>query len=279
MRFGWAIAGAILWSGAGFAGTINDTFGQSQNNCTLTYTPPYSTCDVMGNEMLYDIQKASVSFANGMATVSIYMNTLAIPYGATSLTLTPFHDAGDTLIPGDIFFYNPSAGYDPDDPDTIQNLVYGIPLIDHGSFAAGDLYDISGGISTENAQVALQDGSDYYRWDETVLMTGSGAPDSTGTVTVSKYGDGVKNAEYEITATVPLTSGLWDLAQNGEIGLLFSSADCGNDVIQGVVATSDPPPGTVLRSVSDVPEPGPGELTLGGLVILLVGRQWRKWTR
>jgi hypothetical protein len=278
MRFGYTIACAIFFSGSSLAGTINDTFGQSQNNCILTYAPPYSTCDVIGNEMLYDIQKATVSFTNGTATVAIYMNTGAIPYGATTLTLGASHDAGDTLIPGDIFFYSPTAGYDPNDPNTIQNLQYGIALTDHGSFTAGDLYDISGSIYTETAQVALQDGSDFYRWDETVLMTGSGNADSSGTVTVSKYGDGITSAEYEITATVPLTSGLMDLESNGQIGLLFSSADCGNDVIQGLVDTGGFATGSALSQTSSAPEPGPGELVMAGLALLVLGRQWRRWT-
>jgi hypothetical protein len=271
MRFGFTIACAILFNGACSAGAINDTFGQSQNNCVYSYTPPYSTCDVVGNEMLYDIQKATVSFAGGMATVSIYTNTGAVSDGASSLGA--FQDAGVTLIPGDIFFYNPTAGYDPNNPATVQNLQYGIALTDHGSFTAGDLYDISGGIYTETAQEALQDGSDYYRRDETVLMTGSGAPASSGNVTVSQYGNGVTNAEYEITVTVPLTSGLIDLQSNGQIGLLFSSADCGNDVIQGVVDT-----GYGSRSISDTPEPGPGALILTGIALLVVGKQWRKRT-
>ena len=269
MRIGWVTAGALLWSGLSFAGTINDIFGQSQNNCILTYTPPYSTCDVVGNEMLYDIQKATVSFANGTATISIYMNTLAIPYGATSLTLTSFHDAGDTLMPGDIFFYDPDSAS--------QDLAFGIPLLDHGSFLAGDLYEISGGISTETAQVALQDGSDFYRWDEPVLMTGSGNPVSAGTIAVSKYGNGVASAEYQITATVPLTPGLRNLESNGQIGLLFSSADCGNDVIQGVVSTGDPL--AHAAAISNVPEPGPGFLTLTGMALLVIGRQWKKRNR
>jgi len=265
MRFGFTIACAILWSGVCSAGTITDTFGQSQNNCIYSYTPPYSTCDVIGNEMLYDIQKATVSFGDGTATVSIYTNTGAVPYGATSLTLGAFQDVGVTLIPGDIFFYN---------PDTAGNPQYGIVLTDHGSFTAGDLYDISGGIYTETAQVALQDGSDYYRWDEPVLMAGSGTPASAGSVTVTPYGNGVTNAEYEISVTVPLTSGLLDLEQNGQIGLLFSSADCGNDVIQGVVDTGG---GTaVINAIPEVPEPGPGVLILTGIVLLAIGRQWRK---
>jgi hypothetical protein len=266
MRFGFRIACTILFSGACSAGTITDTFGQSQNNCIYSYTPPYSTCDVIGNEMLYDIQKATVSFGDGTATVSIYTNTGAVPYGATSPTLGAFEDAGVTLIPGDIFFY---------DPATSQNLRYGIALTDHGSFTAGDLYDISGGIYTETAQEALQDGSDYYRWDEAVLMTGSGTPDSSGSVTVTPYGNGVTNAEYEISVTVPLTTGLLDLEQNGQIGLLFSSADCGNDVIQAVVDTGG---SSSTTAIPKVPEPGPGTLILTGIVLLAIGRQWRKRT-
>ena len=277
MRFGFTMACAILSGGVCSAGTITDTFGQSQNNCIYSYTPPYSTCDVIGNEMLYDIQRATVSFGDGTATVSIYANTGAVPYGATSLTLGAFQDAGVTLIPGDIFFYNPSAGYDPDNPATVQNLQYGIALTNHGSFTAGDLYDISGGIYTETAQEALQNGSDYYRWDETVLMAGSGTPDSAGSVTVTPYGNGVTNAEYEISVTVPLTSGLVELEQNGQIGLQFSSADCGNDVIQGVV---DAGGGTaVTTAIPRVPEPGPGVMILTGIVLLAIGRQWRKRTK
>jgi hypothetical protein len=278
MRFGLTIACAILAGAAScFAGTLTDTFGQSQNNCTLTYAPPYDTCDVMGDEMLYDIQKATVSFSGGMATVSIYTNTGAVPYGGP-LTLGPFNDAGETLIPGDIFFYGPTAGYDPNDPSTIQNLQYGIALTDHGSFTAGDLYDISGGIDTETAEMALDDGSDMYRRDETVLLAGAGGPASSGTVTVTDYGDGITSAQYEITVTVPLTAGLLDMESNGQIGLLFSSADCGNDVIQGVVSTGGPSGSAFKTGSLSAPEPGSAVLMVTGLALLVVGRQWRKRT-
>ena len=272
MRFGLTIASAMMLSGSAcFAGTINDTFGQSQYACVLTYSAPYDTCDVVGNEALYDIQKASVSFGNGVATVSIYTNTGAVGFGGP-LTLGSFNDAGETLIPGDIFFY---------DPNSAQDLQYGIALTDHGSFTAGDLYNISGDIDTETAQMALQDSSDYYRWDETVLMAGTGAPASSGSVTVTNYGDGIHKAEYEITVTVPLTSGLLSLLSNGQIGLQFSSADCGNDVIQGVVSTGYTGSLTVSpAAVAPVPEPGPGILMLTGLALLAIGRQWgRQWRK
>ena len=279
MRFGLTIAAAILLSGACCsAGTLTDTFGQSQNNCTLTYAPPYDTCDVVGYEMMYDIQKATVSFSGGMATVSIYTNSGAVPYGGP-LTLGAFNDGGETLIPGDIFFYDPTTGYDPNDPGTIQNLQYGIALTDHGGFTAGDLYSISGDIYTETAEMALDNGSDIYRRDETVLLAGGGSSASSGSVTVSNYGDGVSSAQYEITVSVPLTAGLIDLESKGEIGLLFSSADCGNDVIQGVVNTGDSSSSAALSTgVLSTPEPGSGVLMVTGLVLLVVGRQWRKRT-
>jgi hypothetical protein len=104
-------------------------------------------------------------------------------------------------------------------------------------------------------------------------MAGKGAPKSSGSVTVADYGNGTTNAEYEITVSVPLTAGLLALESNGQIGLLFSSADCGNDVIQGVVDTSVP-----SARVLSTPEAGPGVMMLTGLALLLVGRQWRKWT-
>jgi hypothetical protein len=107
-------------------------------------------------------------------------------------------------------------------------------------------------------------------------MTGSGTPDSSGSVTVSQVGNGVTSAEYEISVIVPLTSGLIDLQSNGKIGLLFSSADCGNDVIQGVVETGYG--SSSAAAIPKVPEPGPGVLILTGIVLLAVGKQWRKRT-
>ena len=186
------------------------------------------------------------------------------------LTLGAFEDGGVTLIPGDIFLYSPSETANPQ---------FGIALTNHDGFTAGGLYSIAGGVGTETAEVALQDGSDYYRRDETVLMAGKGSPDSVGTVTVTTNGDGVHKAEYDVTVTVPMTSGLLSLVSNGQIGLLFSAADCGNDVLQGVVNTGYT--GTVLRpaALAPVPEPGPEVMVLSGLALLAVGGQLRKRTK
>jgi hypothetical protein len=271
MRFGLLVTSALLLGvGCCSADTIADPFGQSQANCNYSENAPYSTCDVIGNEALYDIQAATVNVGASTTTVQIYLNSGAVKSSNGQLTLGSFSDSGLTLIPGDIFFYNPLTVYDPSDPNTTQYLQYGIALTNHGSFLAGDLYNITGAISTETAQQALNNADGYYRRDEAVLMTGSGTPASSGTVTVANNGNGTTSAQYVITATVPTTPGLLALSSSGEIGLLFSSADCGNDVIQGI--------GGETVQVTEAPEPGPAILLLTGLVLLVAGRQWRKRT-
>jgi hypothetical protein len=223
---------------------------------------------VIGTPQLYDIQAASVTISGGLLTVMIYLNTGAAQVGSNNqLALGPFND-GVTLIPGDIFFYNPNTVYDPSDPATSAYLKYGIPLVNHGSFVAGNLYNITDsptGTSVETAQQALNNVAGYYRLDEDVLMTGTGTPLTSGSVKVaSNGGNGTTSALYVVTVTTPITTGLMSLVSStNQIGILFSSADCGNAVIQGTVGTQ-------------APEPSPALLVLGGLGMLVAGCTWRK---
>ena len=108
----------LLGCVTGQADTIYDTFGQSQaGGCNNSLSPPYTTCDVIGNPALFDIQQATVEVADGWAAVTIYFN-----YGG-GITLQPFTD-GVQLAVGDLFFYAPS---DPAD------YLYGLSPVTAGS--------------------------------------------------------------------------------------------------------------------------------------------------
>jgi len=213
--------------------TISDVFAQSQAGCNYSLTPPYSTCDVIGAESRFDIQKAQISLTPNATQASLFLN-----YGGGP-SLSPFYDVLN-LSAGDLFFYNPS------NPD---QYLYGVPLHSHDSFTAGDVYQISGNVTTLTAQDVLQDSSHVYRRDETVWLGSSGpvTPAQTGgTVTTTSYGDGVHNALYNATVQFTNPAGFYQaLVSNGSVGVAFASATCGNDVIKGTVAVN-PEPGSVI---------------------------------
>jgi hypothetical protein len=254
------------------ATTLTDPFHQAQG-CTYSYTSPYDGgCDVIGNEANYDIQKVSLTITGTTATVQLYFNSGAATAGSP---LGSFTDAGDTLIVGDLFFYNPNTPYDPSTPalagSTAADLTYAVPLdtVSRSGLSAGALYSVS---TSEEADSAVGPGhpvtsGSYYRQDETVLMTG-GTKVSNGTgVTVANFGNGTTSAAYVVTVSFQTTSAFLTSVENsgGQIGILFSSADCANDVIQGVVNTT-------------VPEPQSMVLIAGGLGLLIGVGAWRRRT-
>jgi hypothetical protein len=227
-----------------FAGTINDPFGQSQaGGCNYGYSPPYGSCDVIGNPALYDIQKATVTIGGGQATVTLYFN-----YGG-GLSLLPFTD-GIELKAGDLFFYAPS------DP---QDYLFGVPIASHGNFQAGNLYQVGGSIGLLTSDQILNNMGYYYRRDQDVWLDGTGTPVAVGApIQAVPYGDGVNNAQYAITVQFPTPAVFLDsVIQADRVGIDFSSAYCGNDVIQG--------------SVSAVPEPGPSVMVLSGALLIGAG--------
>ena len=252
------------------ATTLTDPFHQAQG-CTYSYTSPYDGgCDVIGNEANYDIQKVSLTITGTTATVQLYFNSGAATAGSP---LGSFTDAGDTLIVGDLFFYNPNTPYDPSTPalagSTAADLTYAVPLdtVSRSGLSAGALYSVS---TSEEADSAVGPGhpvtsGSYYRQDETVLMTG-GTKVSNGTgVTVANFGNGTTSAAYVVTVSFQTTSAFLTAVENStdQIGILFSSADCANDVIQGTVT---------------VPEPQSLALIAGGLGMLIGVGAWRRRT-
>jgi len=210
------------------AGTLYDTFGQSQaGGCNYSFTAPFSTCDVIGDPALYDIQKATVEVADGWATVTIYFN-----YGG-GITLQPFSD-GIPLSVGDLFFYAPS------DP---ANYLYGVPLSSHSGFTADDLYKVGGATTLLTADDIIHNTGYYYRRTQDVWLGGSGSPETIGLpVHVVDYGDGVSNALYAATLEFPVSADfVTSVIQNGQIGIAFASAYCGNDILEGTTDAAPEP--------------------------------------
>jgi hypothetical protein len=231
------------------AGTVYDTFGQSQaGGCSNSFSPPYSTCDVIGNPALFDIQQAYVHVPNNWATVTIYFN-----YGG-GITLQPFDD-GIQLAVGDLFFYAPS------DPG---NYLYGVPLSSHGGFTADSLYKVGGDTTLLTADDIIGNTGYYYRRNQDVWLGGSGTAETTGlSVQVADYGDGVNNALYAATLQFPVSNDfVASVIQNDTIGIAFSSAYCGNDVLQGTTDAA--------------PEPGMFALLASGVALLAVSGALRR---
>jgi hypothetical protein len=211
------------------AGTIYDVFNQSQaGGCSYSFAPPFSSCDVIGDPALYDIQKASVHIADGWAKVTIYFN-----YGG-GITLQPFSD-GIPLEVGDLFFYAPS------DP---ANYVLGVPLHSHSGFTADSLYRIGGDTTLLTADAIIDNTGYYYRRTQNVWLGGSGAPEAIGLpVQIVDYGDGVSNALYAASLEFPVPADfVASVIQNDQIGMAFASGYCANDVLVGTT-TASPEPG------------------------------------
>ena len=221
------------------AGTVYDTFGQSQaGGCGYSFTPPYSTCDVIGNPALFDIQQASVEIGGGWATVTIDFN-----YGG-GITLQPFTD-GIQIAVGDVFFYAPS------DPG---NYLYGVPLSSHGGFTADNLYQVGGHTTLLTADEIINNTGYYYRRNQDVWLGGSGTPETIGLpVQVVNYGDGVSNALYAATLQFPVsTDFVASVIQDDTLGIAFASANCGNDVLEGTTTASPEPEMFPLMAIGAV---------------------------
>jgi hypothetical protein len=225
----------LLGCATGSAGIITDPFASSQaGGCNYSFVAPFSSCDVIGESMRYDIQNASVEIGGGWGAVVIHLN-----YGG-GIALKPFDD-GIRLSIGDLFFYTPG------DP---AHFLYAVPLTAHDGFQADALYKLSGEVFGRTADDLIHNSGYYYRRTQVVWLGGAGSPETVGLpVKVAGYGDGVHNALYEVSLEFPTTPDfLATVLRNHEVGISFSAAYCGNDVIQGVVAAAPEPSMALLMA-------------------------------
>lgn len=238
------------------AGSITDPFHQPQNNCNYGMAAPYSTCDVMGTQSNYDIEQVDIAYNAALktATATIYLDSGAVKIDSLgNYYLSGFSDAGENLIPGDLFFYKGSDAInanwvnDYSDIKTAQYLKYGVPMVNHGGFTAGALYAIDGANTpanesmtnltlVESAATALNGGNgSWFRRSlpvEMIRSNGSTGPASvgSGTIAVAK-GTGGTHANWVVTASFNAPDSFIQLLDGG-YGILFASANCGNDYVQ-----------------------------------------------
>jgi hypothetical protein len=257
------------------AGTITDVFG------------PNTTGDVIGPHIDFDIQQASVTMAGGWTTVTIKTDYGTTETTSNGLKLDP-QNAAVTVIPGDIFFFDASTVTDFSDPSAIQSdLKYGVALTNYNSltpsenhslFTPGALYQIDGvNVGLATAQQALNNPSGVtYRPTAPVLLTdlsgqATAADISSRPVTVTQTGDGTTAGMYTVTVAFQTSSSgnFMNLVHNNQIGLLFSSADCGNDFIEGSVNTAAPEPASFALL-------GGGALLIAGSALSRRCRTWFK---
>ena len=230
------------------ASAVIDVFHQTQSNCNYSTSTPYSLCDVIGNASFFDIDRADVNVSEGWIDV-----TLSFNYGGGPL-LQGFTETGQSLLPGDVFFY------DPANPSVYR---YGVPLADRPGLTAGSLYAVTLGTLTASA-VLGNPGGVYYRPTEQVWLRSGEAkiPGGTGVQVVDR---GISDTQGQFAVsfhleTPPAT--FWDqVLSSGKVGIAFANATCANDVLSGVASVG-------------TPEPNPISLLGIGLGILAGVRYW-----
>jgi hypothetical protein len=205
----------------------------------VTFDDPFNvgSPDVIGTLDRFDIQKVVVDVSASGVTADIYTN-----YGPGNTSIGPYSEYGKTFYIGDLFF-------------TIGGtLSYGVALYDHlgaqlnggqtgNTVTAGHLYrinDVANGTLT--AAEALNGYGGTYRPNEIVLLrnystylTDLGA----GSVNVNATSG---SPEFKITVFIPqsLSSSFYSDMTSGNWGIHFASANCGNDIIDGVEPVPEP---------------------------------------
>jgi hypothetical protein len=244
--------------------TIADPFGASAVACNGTHTAAqYTNCDVVGNKLRFDMEKAVVEITPSQTSVRLYFNYAVSSIDWTSPTdfhMRAMREGHVNLLVGDLFFYNPSTAYDPHNPALLGGQIrYGVALTNHDGLQKGGLYEMGNGVEVINAQTALGNPRNaMYRNGEIVRMrnTARRAPspvmdlDDNGGLRLernwcgSRLCNGTDGALW--VASLSFRNPDHFLSQvmsaNGEVGIAFAVADCGNDVLRTPV-TVTPEPG------------------------------------
>lgn len=205
---------------------ISDPYGGNHN--------PAVTCcsgDVIGALGGFDVRSLTFSTVSAAAIAG----TIRFNYNFGDATLAdyafdPAHPSGSTMRVGDLLF---SKG---------GTYAYGMPLVNHDGLLAGNLYQISA-VMTSN-QFGLNPARYVWRFGAPVRIDTAGASLlGAGTATTANLGF------YEVATSFEFAPGgaFYSDFTGGSLSARFASAICGNDVVEGQIpAVPEPPSGALL---------------------------------
>jgi hypothetical protein len=184
--------------------------------------------DVIGAYRDFDIESITFTQIESYGiTASIRFN-----YHSGDATLADWSFAGATMRPADLLF----------GVNGVHR--YGVALVSHDGFDAGDLYRIDG---TRTSDHYLSGSGLYWRFNNPVRMDPTGAThEGVGTVqTLNVLANGAVGTpttgnprSYEVQTTLhfnPSDDFMNDFMTNGSLSVHFASAICANDVIDGTI--------------------------------------------
>ena len=198
--------------------------------------PGFNNCDVVGAKTDFDLQKTVISFNRIATTIDIYQNYRNSAVNSSGLG--QFSIGAANLSAADIFFGNGSS------------ILYGIAMSSQGGFQAGSLYAVEGGVTARTAASVLNLPSPpwYYRTNRNVLLGGAAPAQSLGAGSLTAFANGgngtTTGAEFRLNLQLGQTASmaLYDAAaaNGGFLDVYFQSATCGNDILDGRIATPEP---------------------------------------
>jgi len=131
-----------------------------------------------------------------------------------------------------------------------SSILFGIAMSNQGGFQAGSLYAVGGGVTATTAAsvVNLPSPPWYYRTTRNVLLGGAAPAQSlgAGSIAVSAAGGNGTSTGVEFRLNLQLgqtaSNVIFDAASanGGFLDVYFQSATCGNDILDGRIATPEP---------------------------------------
>ena len=216
---------------------------------SFTFTGP--SLSVIGEPILFDIFSAQLTSPSGgnpdwqLVINTNYGGVIPIPPGNTIPTFLVGGDINYNL--GDFLF-------------VWQGNDYGIDFFAHDGYTPGDLYSVPSFLTSQ--EVLAEQGALPFSTGYLPVEIGTGGTKiGDGSFSVAATGDGMSSGTYTITENFSAPP---NFLSDNNFMIFMSSAICANGIIIGD------------STLADVPEPGTWALCGSAMLLLLLGRRFRR---